>query len=208
MPSGSNAWWSGPASRSDTSRKEGLRLSQKEKKSPKSEAKEWLISIAWAVGIALVIHFFIFSFTRVDGPSMQPTLFTDERVLITKFDYWFGGMPDRGDIVIVRFPGQNGYYVKRVIGLPGDTLVIRNSTVYINGNPLSEDYVQCGPYEDMASMTVSEDCIFVMGDNRANSTDSRIVGELNRSQIVGKARLVVWPFDQFGALTHTDPLEE
>ena len=136
----------------------------------------------------------------VDGPSMEPTLYTNERLAVEKVSR-YAGLPQRGDIVIVHYSdGTDNNYVKRVIGLPGETVEVRNSTVYINGEALAEDYVSAKPYEDMAPVTVPEDTIFVMGNNRANSTDSRIVGSVRQDQSVGYAFAILYPFDKMREL--------
>lgn len=156
----------------------------------------WLIAIGIAVAAALLIRAFLFEIILVDGPSMQPTLYTNERLAVEKVSR-YAGLPQRGDIVIVHYSdGTDNNYVKRVIGLPGETIEIKDSTVYINGQALEEDYISSYPYADMASITVAEDTVFVMGDNRANSTDSRAVGPIRQEQIVGHAVAVIFPFDQ------------
>ena len=160
----------------------------------------WILAVGIAVGIALLVRAFLFEIILVDGPSMEPTLYTNERLAVEKVSR-YAGLPQRGDIVIVHYSdGTDNNYVKRVIGLPGETVEVRNSTVYINGEALAEDFVSAKPYEDMAPVTVPEDTIFVMGDNRANSTDSRIVGPVRQDQIVGHAFAVLYPFDKMRGL--------
>ena len=113
----------------------------------------------------------------------------------------YAGMPQRGDIIIVHYSdGTNNNYVKRAIGLPGDTVEIKDSVVYINGEALSEDYVSPAPYADMEAVVVPEDEVFVMGDNRANSMDSRMVGPIKHEQIVGHAMAVIFPFNEIRGL--------
>ena len=109
-------------------------------------------------------------------------------------------LPERGDVVIVHYPGSSNNYVKRVIGLPGETVSIKDSTVYINGQPLTEDYTSDDDYSDMDAVVVPENSLFVMGDNRAYSSDSRHVGCIPRADIVGVATHIIWPFDQLGAI--------
>ncbi len=160
------------------------------------EALGWILSIVIAVAAAILVRTFVFEIILVDGESMYPTLYTNERVAIEKVTR-YGGMPERGDIIIVEYPGMTGTYVKRAIGLPGDTVEVKDSTVYINGQPLSEDYVNPEPYADMAPVTVPEEHVFVMGDNRAHSLDSRTeyIGPISHDAILGHGLFVIWPFD-------------
>lgn len=173
----------------------------KKKTSTKHEVISWLLAIGIAVGTAFLIRAFLFEFVVVDGPSMNPTLQTDERIVIEKVSRYFS-LPDRGEVVVVHYPNRTENFVKRVIGLPGETLEIRNSIVYINGTPLEEDYVNPVPYPDYGPVVVPEDHIFVMGDNRANSSDSRMlsVGAIPADAIVGHGLFVAWPFDSIKTL--------
>nr|WP_147568120.1 signal peptidase I [Christensenella intestinihominis] len=161
----------------------------------------WVLAIGIAVAVAFLVRAFLFEIILVDGPSMQPTLHTDERLAVEKVSR-YAGLPERGDIIIVHYSdGTNNNYVKRAIGLPGDTVEVRDSTVYINGEALSEDYTnKAEPYADMGPVTVPEDTVFVMGDNRANSMDSRMVGPIRHDQIVGHAMAVIFPFNEMRSL--------
>ena len=106
----------------------------------------------------------------------------------------------RGQIVICRYPGSYEYYIKRVVALGGDTLEIRDGVTYLNGQALQEDYVTHPAQEDFSLITVEPGHVFVMGDNRANSHDSRAEGALEESDIVGRAVCVLFPFDQIKTL--------
>ena len=160
----------------------------------------WVLAIGIAVAVAFLVRAFLFEIILVDGPSMQPTLHTDERLAVEKVSR-YAGLPERGDIIIVHYSdGTNNNYVKRAIGLPGETVEIRDSTVYINGEALSEEYTGEQPYADMEAVTVPGDTVFVMGDNRANSMDSRMVGPIRHDQIVGHAMAVIFPFDDIRGL--------
>ncbi len=168
----------------------------------KSHVLGWVLSIAIAVAVALCIRAFVFEIILVDGVSMQPTLFTNERVAVEKVSRYFS-MPTRGDIVIVNYPNLEGNYVKRVIGLPGDTIEVKDSTVYRNGEALSEPYINSAePFADMSGITVPEDFFFVMGDNRAHSLDSRApyIGPISKDALVGHAMFVIWPLDQIHSI--------
>lgn len=160
----------------------------------------WIIAIGIAVAVAFLVRAFLFEIILVDGPSMQPTLHTDERLAVEKVTR-YGGLPERGDIIIVHYPdGTDRNYVKRTIGLPGETVEIKNSVVYINGEALSEDYISPEAYPDMEAVVVPEDSVFVIGDNRANSMDSRMVGPIAHDQIVGHAMAVLFPFNEIRSL--------
>ncbi len=157
----------------------------------KREAKGWIISIAAAVVIALTLRFFVFEFIRVEGPSMQPTLYTDEYVFMERVTYWFGP-PGRGDIVICMFPGSSQTYVKRVIGEPGDSIKIEDGVLYINDVP-NYDYFNLPHDRETEELIVPAGSVVVMGDNRNDSTDSRDVGPIPFDRILGKAVFVIWP---------------
>ena len=166
---------------------------EKAKRSPGREALSWVLSLLIAVAVALLIRAYVFEFIRVDGPSMTETLKDGERMFVTKYDYLLGE-PDRFDIVICHYPGRTGYFVKRLVGLPGDTLSISGGKLYLNGDQVDEPYIDYPPRYEMESYTVPEGKCFVLGDNRANSNDSHLIGPLDRGQIVGHARYVVFPF--------------
>lgn len=164
---------------------------------PKSKAREalsWILSIGLAVAAAFLIRAFLFEIILVDGDSMLPTLETSERIGIEKVTR-YTSLPERGDIIIVRYPNMDGTYVKRTIALPGETVQVLNSTVYINGVPLDEPYVSAEPYADMDPVVVPEGHVFVMGDNRAHSMDSRAsyIGPIAESEIIGHGLFVLWP---------------
>ncbi len=164
------------------------------------ETRSWIISLAAAIVVALLLRFFVFEFVRVEGDSMLPTLYTDEFVFMEKVSYWFSG-PQRGDIVICSFPNSEDTYVKRVIGTQGDRLSITGGVLYINGEA-NYDYFGELMYNDMGEITVPQGYVFVMGDNRNNSTDSRVVGvgALSGDMVQGKAVFVIWPFDNIHGL--------
>jgi len=140
----------------------------------------------------------------VDGESMCDTLQNNEIMFVTKPEYLFGE-PQRGDVVICKYPGRTENFVKRLMAVPGDTIEVRENVVYVNGEELDETYLTPSRNQNgfsMAAMTLTDDQYFVMGDNRDNSHDSRNYygwdkpATLNRSQIVGHVRFVVFPFDK------------
>lgn len=169
----------------------------------KAENLSFFIYVILVVVFALALRLFLFEPIRVDGESMINTLQNDEQMFVEKMGYWFRA-PKRGEIVIVYYPNHTVSCVKRVIGLPGETVAVQDGAVYVNGKALDEsaywnDYI----LGDMAPVTVPENCIFVMGDNRNFSSDSRdllSVGPIPYSRIVGRAASVVWPLDAQRAL--------
>lgn len=160
-------------------------------------------TVAGAVVLALLIMFFVARAFTVDGPSMQPTLHTGERLLIDKITYRFRE-PARGDIVVFRYPADpSSYFIKRVIGVPGDHIQIAQGRVYVNGQLLEEEYVSSPTVARFRSDVVPEGHYFVLGDNRRNSQDSRspAVGHVPRANIVGRAILRYWPIGKASVLT-------
>lgn len=164
----------------------------------------WMRDLAFSVLLAIILIVFIYQPVKVEGTSMMPALTNDERIFINKFTYRFGtGNIERGDLVVFFFPlDRSKSYIKRVIGLPGDTVQIENGTVYVNGERLDEPYVP-DEYRDRQSMpavTVTSDHYFVLGDHRSSSNDSRAWGTVDRRDIYGKAVFVYWPLDKMGRL--------
>lgn len=167
----------------------------RKKESQKREFRGWVFSLCAAVVIALMLRFFVFEFIRVEGESMLPTLYTNEYVFMEKVTYWFSE-PQRGDIIICSFPNRTDTFVKRVIGIGGDVIEVSGGIVYINGEPHSE-YFSGTMNTDMSPVTVPENHVFVMGDNRNASMDSTnsSIGPLPDSMVKGKALFVIWPLD-------------
>lgn len=165
------------------------------------ETISWILTLGSAVIIALCIRGFVFEPVIVDGNSMLDTLHDRELMFVTKYDYIFGE-PESGDVIICKYPESTKNFVKRLIGLPGDTIEIKDHTVYINGVAQPETYLTPARndgafYANMPARTLGPDEYFVMGDNRDNSRDSRSssVGTLTRNQIRGHVRYVFFPFD-------------
>lgn len=182
---------------------------KKEGKKEKSELFEWIKALAIAFFLAVIIRFVLFTPIVVDGESMMPTLQNGERMIVNKL-----GSIHRFDIVVFHAPEKKDY-IKRVIGLPGDTLAYKNDQLYINDQRVAEPYLAAYKNEIIDGGTLTEDFTleeytnyqkipagyyFVMGDNRRNSKDSRYIGLVAEEQLVGKANIVFWPIDQFGTV--------
>lgn len=141
----------------------------------------------------------------LDGPSMQPGLHTDERVLVNSLTYDFSA-PQRGDVVVFHPPAQPALiYIKRVIGLPGDTISLTLNTIYVDGVLLDEPYVPVAPpgvWENPEVVTVhlGPGQYFLLGDNRSDSRDSRYFGPVPRGNIIGQAQYVIWPSSSFSSI--------
>lgn len=215
-------------------------------KSTLREIIEWLICIIIAVGLALIVRYYIGTPTIVQQTSMWPTLKENERLWLNRWGRTTKKMPERGDIITFEAPSvtkvpkdqvdlnnpvaiynnepqgilnrftyyvlESGKksYIKRVIGLPGDYVEIKDGSVYINGEKLQEDYLQPGVVTDMIqgnndqsyfnNFTVPENCVFAMGDNRPGSTDCRSFGCIPLEKIEGKVLFRFWPFSEFGGV--------
>ena len=172
------------------------------------ELYEWAQAIAVAMVLALVLNQFIFSLVQVEGNSMLPTLQSKERLVVTKLFY----KPKAKDIVVVKSEELGKHIIKRVIAVPGDIIDIHAGTgeVLLNGKVIDEPYIleqtKSGGNVNKYPLTVPEGYVFVMGDNRNNSSDSRNLGLIAYEDIVGRASLRITPFSRFGTLY--DNLEE
>lgn len=174
-------------------------------KKEKSSLWEWIKAILIAVVLAGVIRQFFFAPILVDGVSMSPTLHDRDRMIVNKIGYHIGE-PKHFDIIVFRATEEKDY-IKRVIGLPGDEIEYRNDTLYINGKPYEEPYLDKqkkqlsdGPLtydfkleEITGKKTVPEGQLFVLGDNRRFSKDSRTIGTVKMDQVIGKANMLYWP---------------
>ncbi len=162
-------------------------------------AREIVETIALTILIFLAIHFTVQNY-QISGPSMQNTLHTGQFVLVNKVAYLFHA-PERGDVVVFHEPDQpDRDLIKRVIGLPGDTIKLDGTNVWVNGTQLNEPYITRKDNFIAETVTVPANDFFVMGDNRPVSEDSRVFGFVPKDYIVGKAILVYWPFNQWQML--------
>ncbi|KOO47514.1 signal peptidase I [Priestia koreensis] len=175
------------------------------KKEKKSEIWQWVKSIGIAVIVAFILRSYVFAPTIVNGKSMDPTLHTNERLILSKI-----GEPKRFDIIVFHAPDGRDY-VKRVIGFPGETVEIKDDTLFIDGKACKEAYLREGKKafankygkarkftEDYPQIKVPKGDLFVLGDNRPVSEDSRSIGPISQSKIIGKAKLSVWPLKDVG----------
>jgi signal peptidase I len=138
---------------------------------------------------------------RVDGFSMRPTLEDGEFILVNRMAYKLGS-PKRGEIIVFRSPVTSGEdLIKRIIGLPGDEVIISNGVVTINGNTLAEPYIAASPHYE-GSWQVVDGFLFVLGDNRNDSSDSHSWGLVPMENVVGKSILIYWPFANWDLLNH------
>lgn len=171
------------------------------------ELLSWLIYIVIVVILSLGIITFIGQRTKVSGHSMETTLSDGDNLIVDKISYRFRD-PERFEIIVFPFQyEEHTYYIKRIIGLPGETVQVIDGYVYINGEVLDENYgleVMDDPGIAAEPITLGEDEYFVLGDNRNHSSDSRdpSVGVLHRDDIVGRAWIRIWPFDKFGVIKH------
>ena len=166
------------------------------------EAMGWVREIVIAIIIAAIILFF-FKPIIIQQESMQPTFYSNDYVVVSKQSYSIFGDIERGDVIVFRSSlldenGDQKSLIKRVIGLPGDTIEIKNGYVILNGVTIQEDYLaEQGVSGEMEQITVDEGKIFVMGDNRAVSQDSRSpeVGQVDQDTVIGKVVLRIFPLD-------------
>ena len=187
------------------------------------DRKNSLLSLIWVllyivviVSVCVLILNCGFQRSVVDGESMRPTLESGDNIIVSKLSYAFGNEPERYDIVVFTYDkGNNIHYIKRIIGLPGETVQIIDGYVYINGEKLEDDVYGLAPMTNagIASdpITLGDGEYFVLGDNRNESSDSRVadVGIVYEEQIEGKAWLRIWPFSSWGFLnTSTSGTEE
>ena len=182
-----------------------LENSEQQPSSPgaRRELRDWARDLVAALGLAMVIIVFFYQPVKVEGTSMAPLISDQERIFINKFVYRFEPI-ERGDVVVFWYPlDRSKSFIKRVVGLPGDMVNIREGHVYINGQVLEEPYVP-PRYEDFSGYgpaRIPPGQYFVLGDHRISSNDSRIFGTVPASYIYGKAVFAYWPVTQFGAIS-------
>ncbi len=155
---------------------------------------------AIALIMAVCIRLFVFELVRVDGNSMKPTLYDGQTLFVEKISLHTNQI-QRGDIVIVHYPGRSGAYVKRVVALAGDVVEVKDGYLYLNGVKQEEPYtLDETMHWDTEKTVVPEDCYYVMGDNRNDSMDSRSIGSITKEDMIGKALFVIWPISAIHSL--------
>lgn len=175
-------------------------------KSWTTELWDWVKTIVVAFVIMMLLNLFVFNLSMVKGQSMRPTLVESDRLFVNKMVYHFGE-PARSDVIVLRDPsedvGKKDYLVKRIVGLPGDTIEVKDHHLYVNGVRQTESYTDIEVQDpDFGPITLEPDHFFVMGDNRheGKSKDSRVFGSITSSEIVGKAEFIFWPFSEMKKL--------
>ena len=171
------------------------------------ELAGWLLYIVLIIALTWIVVTFVGQRTEVSGSSMETTLSDKDQLIVDTMTYRFRD-PKRYDIVVFPYQYQdNTYYIKRIIGLPGETVQILSGMVYIDGMRLDEHYgneIMENPGIAEEPLTLGEDEYFVLGDNRNNSSDSRAsdVGLIHRKDLIGRAWIRVWPLSQIGVIHH------
>ncbi|MNO35983.1 Signal peptidase IB [compost metagenome] len=170
------------------------------------DLRDWVFTAAVVFALMSLLNIFVFNVSTVIGQSMQPTLYEGEKLIISKISLTFAS-PKRGDVVVLHDPStgpdRKEYLVKRIIGIPGDRIEVRNHKLYVNGRLMAESYVDTEIQDpDFAEVTVEKRTYFVMGDNRhaGASKDSRYFGAVPQTLIVGKAAYIWWPLGKANAL--------
>ncbi|WP_084423037.1 signal peptidase I [Cohnella thermotolerans] len=168
-----------------------------------NELTEWIKALVIAGILVFVIRWLLVSPFIVDGESMEPNFQNRERIIVNKVLYDFR-QPKAGEVIVFHVPDEKRDFIKRVIAVPGDKVKVEGDTVYVNGKPIDEPYLKKAIAEahaegrayndtDFPEGTVPAGTLFVMGDNRSNSKDSRMIGYIPMSRVVGRAELIFWP---------------
>ncbi|WP_442034854.1 signal peptidase I [Paenibacillus sp. 2KB_22] len=170
------------------------------------ELWDWVKTIVVAFVIMMLLNLFVFNLSMVKGQSMQPTLVERDRLFVNKIVYHLD-TPSRSDVIVLRDPSEGvekkDFLVKRIVGLPGDTIEVKDHHLYVNGERQAETYTDIEVQDpDFGPITLEPDHFFVMGDNRheGKSKDSRVFGSITSDQIVGKAEFIFWPFSELKKL--------
>ena len=179
------------------------RSSQESHPSFPHELRGWVRDLAVAMSLALIIIVFLYQPVKVEGTSMAPLLSDQERIFINKFVYRFEPI-ERGDVVVFWYPlDRSKSFIKRVVGLPGETIELRRGHLFIGDRELAESYVPASFFDGSSygPLQIPANGYFVMGDHRDSSNDSRMFGAVSREFIYGKAVFAYWPVDHFGSIT-------
>ncbi|SDW28219.1 signal peptidase I [Paenibacillus sp. CF384] len=185
------------------------------------EVFEWVKALAIAAILVLVIRYFLFAPFIVDGPSMEPTFYTGERLIVNKVIYDIRE-PHHGEVVVFHVPDEGRDFIKRVIGVPGDKVKYEGDDLFINDKKVDEPYLKESienakangeifnnqgtdrnfPNANFTTDVVPEGMILAFGDNRRNSKDSRMIGYVSMKEIVGRADIIFWPMDKISFVKH------
>ena len=179
---------------------------KEQKRSFKREVFSWIACIVVTILLTEFILNFVIINANIPSGSMENTIMTNDKLIALQTSYWFND-PKRGDIIIFKYPDdETEWFIKRVIALPGETVLVKDGKVYINGSKkaLSEPYIKEEPVEDFGPYTVPKNGYFVMGDNRNHSMDSRdpSVGVLTKEDLIGRAWVRIYLFDNIGVIRH------
>jgi len=166
-----------------------------------------LVDILETLLLSVVLFFLINAVSariKIDGSSMEPNLHHGEFVIVSKINYRIGE-PNRGDVVVFDFPRNiTQEYIKRVIGLPGEQILIEDGIIFVDGTMISEPYLNMAPQYE-GEWSVAEGTLFVLGDNRNNSSDSHTWGLVPMNNVIGEALLVYWPPNSWGLINGANP---
>ena len=162
-----------------------------------------VLSYVIVIVIALLIKNYIFTPVKVNGSSMEPTLKDGDIMILNEIGYRLNGV-NRFDIVVVKKNGESDRIIKRVIGLPGETVSYKDNKLFINGEKVEEDFnhdiTHNFDLSEINETVIPDDYYFVVGDNRGNSKDSRMIGLISKSEIKGKTSLIIYPFNKIGTV--------
>lgn len=188
----------------------------------KSELMEWIKAIVIATVLVVVIRMFVFAPFIVEGSSMEPNFESGERLIVNKIIYSIR-QPKPGEVLVFHVPEENRDFIKRVIATPGDQVRVDGDHIYVNDTLIEEDYIRAAeeaaaqaghtyngtgdpmynfPNDRISDGTVPEGTVFVMGDNRSNSKDSRMIGYISDKEIVGRADVIFWPLNKIKLVKH------
>lgn len=171
------------------------------KEGKKSELISWIQSVAIAFVIAILIRQYLFTPVVVSGQSMEPTFEHDNKIVISKLH-----KIDRFDMIVFHAPDSEDDFIKRVIGLPGDLVVMKDDKLFINGKEYEEDYIEANKEQIFEGQKLTQDFqvevpegyLYVLGDNRRHSTDSRVLGFIDEKSVVGAVKFRFYPFKEIG----------
>ncbi|SDX97929.1 signal peptidase I [Thermoactinomyces sp. DSM 45892] len=169
------------------------------KEKGKNSYRDWAIALIAALVLAFLIRGFVLEPFHVSGPSMQNTLASSDKVMVNKLIYKIRS-PKQGEVVVFRSKDKVDL-IKRIVALPGETVEVKNNQLLVNGKEVKEPYLSTSTKTaDFAMVKVPNGQVFVLGDNRSNSTDSRVLGPVSTDEIIGKASFVYWPIAHFSGL--------